>query len=150
MTQDVALDALKNCYERLLEACDMLELIADGLPGSVPLALCNRLVVSLVRLVTETHVQENQVLLPMLLASERAEMRQAAERLRQEHDYDDQVAIEVEEALVDLVSGRSVLSPDATGYLLRSFFESIRRHVYAEMDLLSLIVNVAPRGGHLH
>lgn len=150
MTQDVALDALKHCYERLLDACDMLEQIADGLPGSVPLAQCNRLVGSLVKVVADTHVLENQVLLPMLLASERPEMRLAAERLRQEHDYDDQVAIEVEEALVDLVSGRSVLSPDATGYLLRSFFESIRRHVFAEMDLLSLIGDIAPRDGHLH
>lgn len=47
--------------------------------------------------------------------------------------------MEIEETLLDWAGGVPGLSPDAIGYLLRSFFESVRRHVHTEQDLLLLL-----------
>lgn len=150
MAQGDELNALKECYSRLLDICDRLEAIADGLPGNLPLADCRWVAAHVVEEVTRSHALEERVLLPMLLASDRKEIRLAAGRLRQEHEFDNQAAIEIEEGLADLVAGGNTLSPDATGYLLRSFFESMRRHVYAELDLISLMKDMPPTSRSLH
>ena len=141
---------LRERYSRLLEFCDLLEGIADGLPNDFSRAHCQMLASSVAALVLTTHVIEDQVLMPLLLASDHTGLRMAAERLRQEHEFDDQAAMEVEEALHDLLLGRSRMSPDATGYLLRSFFESVRRHVSAEQDLLCLLEDITPANRSLH
>lgn len=146
----VDLNNLRDCYSRLLDICDLLEGIADGLPNDVPRAQCQVLASSVADQLRATHAVENRVLLPLLLASEHAGLRNAANRLRQEHEFDDQAVMEVEEALHDLILGKSVLSPDATGYLLRSFFESVRRHVHAEQDLLFLLEDITPTNRSLH
>lgn len=149
MTGDPTFHALNRCYERLLSTCDALEALADSLPGPIPADHCRALADMTVRLVAETHALEDKVLLPVLASSTRRELRVVAERLRQEHEFDNQAAIEIEDALTDLASGRATLSADAVGYLLRSFFESVRRHVHAEQDLLMLI-DQNPSGRSLH
>ena len=148
--RQVDLQALRDCYGRLLDICSLLEGIADGLPNDVPQNQCRMLAESVADELRATHTIENRVLMPLLLASEHASLRQAATRLQQEHEFDDQAAMEVEEALNGLILGRNALSPDATGYLLRSFFESVRRHVYAEQDLLSLLEDEGPAKRPLH
>jgi len=143
MAQATELAALKDSYAQLLGVCDRLETIADHLPSMVPPAECGRVADAVVDVVRMCHSLEDRVLLPMLLASDRAEIHLAAERLRQEHVFDHQAAHEIKEALEDLVAGRSALSPDATGYMFRSFFESVRRHVHAELDIIALMSDAA-------
>lgn len=150
MSGDNAFDALDQCYQRLLATCDALESLADALPGPVSADQCQKLADDAITLVAETHRLEEQVLLPLLATSTRRELYKVAERLRQEHAFDSQAALEIEEALTGLVSGRPILSADATGYLLRSFFESVRRHVHAEQDLLMLITDRNSTGRSLH
>jgi hemerythrin-like domain-containing protein len=150
MTQDTDLTGLRDCYSRLLDICTSLEEVADGLPGNVPIAPCQMLARTVAEQLVTTHAREGRVLMPRLLASGRAGLQRVAERLRQEHDFDHQAAMEIEEALRDLIWGRSVLSPDAIGYMLRSFFESVRRHVYAEQDLLELLEDIAPTDRVVH
>ncbi|MCP8885455.1 hemerythrin domain-containing protein [Devosia sp. XJ19-1] len=147
---EVDLNCLRDRYSRLLDICNLLESIADGLPNDVPRKQCQVLASSMVEQLRATHAIEDRVLMPLLLASDNAGLRMAAERLRQEHEFDDQAAMEVEEALNDLLLGRSIMSPDATGYLLRSFFESVRRHVHAEQDLLHLLEDITPINRSLH
>lgn len=147
---EVDLNSLRDRYSRLLDICNLLEGIADGLPNDVPRTQCQMLASSVVEQVRATHAIEDRVLMPLLLASDNAGLRTAADRLRQEHEFDDQAAMEVEEALNDLLLGRSIMSPDATGYLLRSFFESVRRHVHAEQDLLHLLEDITPTNRSLH
>lgn len=150
MTLNSELDGLRECYSRLLDICNLLEGVADGLPNDIPRAQCQLLANSVVKQLRATHALEDRVLIPLLLASEHAGLRQAAERLRQEQTVDDQAALEIEETLNDLMQGKSVLSADATGYLLRSFFESVRRHVHAERDLLDLLEDLGPARRALH
>lgn len=141
---------LQACYEDLLCVCDELEAIADGLPGNVSNALCSRVAGDVITVLNQTHRIESQVLLPILDTSPRPEVRHLASRLRQEHDFDGQAAMEIEEALLALGLGKSKLSADALGYLLRSFFESVRRHVHSEQDLILLLKDLPAKPESLH
>lgn len=148
--QDTDLADLRNCYARLLAICNLLEGIADGLPNDIPRVHCQMLADSLVNELEITHTIEDQVLMPRLLATKLPSLRQTAGRLRQEHELDKQAAMEVEDSLCDLIVGGNFLSADATGYLLRSFFESVRRHVHAEQNLLHMMEVIAPNNRSLH
>jgi hypothetical protein len=150
MASDLPLKTLSDCYARLLAICDELERVADSLPDRVDLAHCERLARDTVASLAQTHQREEVELLPLLAASSRVEFREMAERLRQDHEFDGQAAMEVEEALLGLAAQQPALSPDATGYLLRSFFESVRRHVHSEQYLLVLISHVNPPPGSVH
>jgi hypothetical protein len=150
MTQASALDPLNRCYDKLIALCDDLELVADCLPDRAPPALCQRLSCEVVSTLMRAHLCEEELLLPLLAGSPRPELRHLAGRLRKEHEFDSGVALEVEELLASLAIGRATLSPDAMGYMLRSFFESMRRHIRSEQDLLVLINDITPSSGHLH
>ena len=144
------IQSLNRCYTDLLDICDVLEGVADGLPDNVPAAHCSQLAVEIVDLLERTHREEEAILLPILATSPRPELRQLARRLREEHEYDDDAVIEVREALLAIAARTPLHSPDATGYLLRSFFESLRRHVRAEQDLLAILADLPPPGGALN
>lgn len=142
--------ALNRCYTDLLSICDALEAVADGLPNNVSATQCTELATEIVDLLALTHREEEAVLLPFLASSPRPELRHLARRLREEHDYDDDAVIEVREALLALAARHPLRSADATGYLLRSFFESLRRHVRAEQDLLAIFTDLTPPRGTLN
>jgi hypothetical protein len=137
MLPSFRIEALELSYQGLLDLCDLLEVIADGLPDADG-RLCIGTADALEPLVAATHVLEEEVLFPMLAASNRSELKHTMARLRREHLSDSYTAEEVSEALHSLVAGRPALSPDAIGYLLRSFFEGMRRHVRGELELIRL------------
>jgi hemerythrin-like domain-containing protein len=132
-------EQLERNYRRLLDLCDTLEAIADSLPHP-DARLCLVTIDALEPLVEQTHELEEYALFPILIASGRLELEQTVARLRLEHLSDSSSASEVSEALHALVAGRPMLSPDAVGYLLRSFFDSMRRHVRGEIELLRLFL----------
>src|SRR5205823_7514301 len=53
-------------------------------------------------------------------------------RLALEHATDESFATELLESLETLSNGERVKNPDMVGYMLRSFFESYRRHIHWE------------------
>ena len=130
---------LERIYQQLLDLCDVLEAIADSLPHP-DAGLCITTADALEPLVELTHVLEEDVLFPILVASSRPELNQTVARLRREHLSDMATAGEVSDALRAVASSSSPLSPDAVGYLLRSFFDSMRRHVYGELELIQLFL----------
>lgn len=130
---------LEQSYQQLLALCDVLETIADSLPHP-DAGLCITTADALEPLVERTHGLEEDVLFPILEASSRPELNQTVARLRREHLTDMATAGEVSDALRAVASSSSPLSPDAVGYLLRSFFDSMRRHVYGEVELIQLFV----------
>ena len=138
------IETLNRRYADLLGICDQLEAVADSLPNNVSASQCGQLAIEIVDLLALTHREEEAILLPLLAASPRPELRQLARRLREEHDYDDDAVIEIRETLLALAAHHPLPSADATGYLLRSFFESLRRHVRADKDLLAIISNLTP------
>lgn len=130
---------LERRYQQLLDLCDVLEAIADSLPHP-DAGLCITTADALEPLVELTHVLEEDVLFPILAAPGRPELNRTAARLRREHLSDMFTAGEVSDALRAVASSSSPLSPDAVGYLLRSFFDSMRRHVYGEFEMIQLFV----------
>ncbi len=133
------LDPLEQTYGELLALCSGLEIVADSLPHATTPRMCLTLAASLEPLVERTHRLEENLLFPLLEASKNPQWGPTLARLRAEHPADLSAAAEVSEALHDLGHGRSALSPDAMGYLLRSFFESMRRHVQSERELIAMV-----------
>lgn len=129
---------LERSYQQLLDLCDVLEAIADSLPHP-DAGLCITSADALEPLVELTHLLEGDVLFPILAAPSRSEANRMA-RLRREHLSDTAKAGEVSDAPRAVASSSSPLSPDAVGYLLRSFFDSMRRHVYGELELIQEFV----------
>lgn len=130
-------EALELSYRGLLDLCDILETIADTLP-QVDARLCLSTADTLEPLVAVTHDLEEDALFPMLAASNLAVLTQTMVRLRREHLYDRSSVGEVGEILRAMATGQPGLSPDAIGYLLRSFFEGTRRHVRGELELIQI------------
>lgn len=139
MLPDTTTEPLEQSYHQLLDLCDVLEAIADQLPHP-DTDLCLSTADALEPLVELTHGLEEDVLFPTLAAANRRELNQTMERLRREHLSDMATAGEVSDALRAVASCSSPLSSDAVGYLLRSFFDSMRRHIYGEVELIQLFL----------
>ncbi len=122
--------------------CDLLEQIADSIPGAVDRGLCETLAAELGPLMRSIHQFEEQTLFPFA-----AGVQQAAEtvaRLRHEHIEDECFAEEVTDALHDLSHREHPENPEAIGYMLRGFFESMRRHVAFESEHFRPLLLKAP------
>ena len=116
----------------------MLERIADSLPGNVDRALVNEVLFVLTRDLPLLHRDENEGLIPLL--QNRCEPGEPLftmlERMIREHGADQGFADETIEALQPLASGGSPQNPEMLGYMLRGFFESYRRHLGWERDVV--------------
>lgn len=122
--------------EHLVQAqlCDSLERIADGLPDNVDRMLCRKVIHSLQFEVPLHHRDEELGLFPLI--EKRAvpddNIQDILARLALEHATDECFAGELLESLESLSEGRKLKNPDMVGYMLRSFFESYRRHIHWE------------------
>ena len=121
----------------LLYLCDELEHIADGLPDRIDREACRALGMSIAETMVTAHRAEAQWLFPALLqrAIEAPELPGVVSGLAEQHRRDQYLAEEVREALLGFAEGKPSLSPDALGYLLRSFFDGQRRHIALEREL---------------
>lgn len=123
-------------HEHLIQAqlCDSLERIADDLPDNVDRRLCLKVIDSLQNEMPLHHRDEELGLFPLI--EKRAvpddNIHEILARLALEHATDESFASELLESLEGLSEGRSLKNPDMVGYMLRSFFESYRRHILWE------------------
>lgn len=133
MVRQVALD-----HQALLLLCDLLESIADRLPHDLDQAECLILGRALAPMLQRIHAHEETVLFPALLgwAGVLPEIAATIDRLRIEHQVDGCYAEDVEDMLRSYGESRPSVAPDAAGFMLRGFFESLRRHVAFERQLL--------------
>ena len=115
-----------------LELCDMLESIADSLPGRIDRHLCLRLGAGMLPLLRGAHAYEEEVLFPAFLA--RGGGDESLRRLRAEHVEDESLAEELTETLLRIGHGGDAANPEALGFMLRAFFETTRRHVAFERE----------------
>lgn len=127
---------LNDAFAQQMSLCDLLERMADALPTAVDRQQCLMLARLVGPLLNGAHRTEEKHLFPRLLVAH-ADGAELVERLRLEHIEDACFAEEVQEELMLLGQGRPVLAPEATGYMLRGFFECIRRRVRHERELLA-------------
>jgi hypothetical protein len=58
------------------------------------------------------------------------------DRLTEEHDTDEGLAIEIADALEEVTDGRLPQNAESLGYMLRGFFDSQRRHIAWENQVV--------------
>ena len=128
---------LKLAHEEQLALCRELEDIADSLPANINRQKCIYAAKALGPLVKSVHAYEETVFFPWLerQAAERARLEETLTRLKFEHCEDECYAEELTDALLRLGSGHPV-NVEAVGYMLRGFFEVMRRHIAFERDHL--------------
>jgi hemerythrin-like domain-containing protein len=127
-------------HEHLIQAqlCDPLERIADDLPDNIDRRLCLEVIDSLQNEVPLHQLDEELGLFPLI--EKRAlpddNVHDILARLALEHATDESFAGELLESLESLSEGRRLKNPDMVGYMLRSFFESYRRHILWENAIM--------------
>jgi hemerythrin-like domain-containing protein len=131
---------LNRRHSRLLMLCDMLENIADSLPRHVTPALCRTVATSLKPELDRVCEIEERFCFPYLTGlTEAHASSETLCRMCREHEGDRAAAEEIVRTLAKLARGRKDVNWDATGYMLRSFFFGVRRHVANEQSMLGLI-----------
>jgi iron-sulfur cluster repair protein YtfE (RIC family) len=122
--------------------CDELEDLADRLPDSVDSQSCLRTAQQLLPIVKTAHDFEDNILFPLLETQTRymAEMQNTIERLRFEHWGDQEFAEDVRHALREFVRQREKANIDSLAWMLRGFFEGMRRHIAFDREYLLPIV----------
>lgn len=124
-----------------LSLCRELEDIADSLPANINRQKCIFAAQALVPLMKSGHFYEETVFFPWLEENtERDEtLPETLTRLKFEHCEDECYAEDLVDVLMRLGRGEPV-NVEATGYMLRGFFEARRRHIAFERDHLMKII----------
>lgn len=138
--------ALRKAHKDQLLLCDRLEEIADSLPDGINRQKCMYAARALGPMIRGVHRFEEDVVFPMI-AERRGQDEKidtTLNRLRFEHCEDECFAEELTEALHALGSGDQDVNIEAIGYMLRGFFEAMRRHIAFESEMLLPMGNTSP------
>ena len=116
--------------------CCQLEHIADGLPENVDKQECLYVARSIIPVVKRSHEFEESVLFPLLRekSPDAESLDKTLERLQGEHWEDESYASEIHNSLISYVSGIAEANVESLGYMLRGFFEGMRRHLAFERE----------------
>ncbi len=127
-------------HRQLLVLCDELEAVADALPriDTQKCLFLSRAIGPV--LAAAQKIEEAELFRDMACsAPERPALAATLEWLRVEHQVDLCYAEEVQDALRAYGEGFRRPSPEATGFMLRGFFEGLRRHVAFEAHLAAML-----------
>ena len=133
---------MERGHRQMLQACEALEALADQLPGDVDRLGCLMLASTLIALLDACHGFEEAVVLPAFARTQRDVA--IVSRLKAEHLQDRCAAEDLAEALAAYGHGQPISNPEAFGYMLRAFFDSMRRHIAFERD--HVLPALAPDG----
>ncbi len=128
---------IERAHGDVLMLCQQLEEIADSLPALVDRRLCHDVSELIVSLVADVHRYEETILFPWLEQHypRKPVLHESLRRFRAEHLEDEGYAGEISEMLQRIALARSY-QPETVGYMLRGFFEGVRRHVACEREYL--------------
>lgn len=116
--------------------CLELEAIADSLPNVFDKDLWLKKSQSISSVLEKAHSFEELELFPALLRQQGAELRFAdvLKRLESEHHNDEDYAENVAHAIGIYVKHNDHSKAEGLSWMLRGFFESIRRHIAFERE----------------
>lgn len=132
----------RACLSAKDRFCNQLEAIADLLPAAVDVRDCLIVAQNIVPVVKRAHDFEENVVYPLLLSvyAGSTDVTEWLERLRFEHLGDEDFANDLCLALRDFATDRSVANVESLSWMLRGFFEGLRRHVaFERSNLLPLL-----------
>ena len=121
-----------------LDLCRRLESVADDLPNNFNPQECLSISWQLFSTVKAAHKFEEEELFPMLdtVTGFPLEMKKTVERLRYEHWEDEMSAEDISFYLKQLVRKPEDVNIGKTSYMLRGFFDGMRRHTAFEAEYL--------------
>ncbi len=132
------IDILFTEHEQHKELCDTLEEIADSLPNHVDKARALEAARILKSELPLHHRIEETALFPLLVkyAADDDNMTEIVTRLKEDHKVDEDVSRELIVVLEKLGTGLVLENANMIGYMLRRFFESYRRHLIWENNVV--------------
>lgn len=137
---------LEHHMNAQLALCDKLEAIADSLPEKILRQSCLFTAQQIYPIVKAAHEFEEIRIFP-ILEQHTGDTRLTVDRLHGEHWSDEEYSHELSESLREFVAGRDTNS-EKLGYMLRGFFEGLRRHIAFEREFIApILVRV---GAELH
>lgn len=139
--------AMRRVHVDKLRLCDALEAIADALPDAIDRVHCLSVASELVPMLRAAHRFEECHIFP-LYAKARGDEAEAPSiaRLKAEHVEDECFADEITETLLAIGRGGPIGNAEATGFMLRGFFEMQRRHIAFEREHILPLVERAGGG----
>jgi hemerythrin-like domain-containing protein len=133
---DTVCTRLLRHHDEQLAMCQRLEEVADELPEIADTQLCLSLAKKIHPMIREAHDYEEKTLFPLLMSVDAAKegLGTTLERLRYEHWEDESFADEVADGLIRFVTDRASSNAETLAYMLRGFFEGLRRHIAFERE----------------
>ncbi|MDJ0612334.1 MAG: hemerythrin domain-containing protein [Rhizobiaceae bacterium] len=131
-------DKIRGHHKSQLELCERLEKIADDLPDKYDRQECLSIAWQLYPAVRSAHRFEEQELFPLLVptAASEEEISKSIERLKFEHWEDESSAEDISLYLRQLIRHPESANIGKISYMLRGFFEGLRRHIAFETEHL--------------
>lgn len=128
--------ALNQYLAQQARLCEKLESIADALPNDVDRQDCLQLAQALLPLIKRVHDYEEHTVFPWLMLARGADetLRNSLDRLKYEHLGDEEFATDLSSALRGYVTDRASCNTEALAWMLRGFFEGMRRHIAFERE----------------
>ena len=136
--KDEVAKQLLDHHKVQLDLCSRLESIADSLPDNVDRQECLSISWQIYPTIREAHRFEEETLFP-LLSLDRKKLKsllQSLERLKYEHWEDESYAEEISVSLRQMISEPEKANVEKIAYMLRGFFEGLRRHIAFESEHL--------------
>jgi hemerythrin-like domain-containing protein len=134
---------MAHAHEEKLRLCAAIEAIADALPSQVDRVQCLRIANQLVPLLRHCHQYEEETVFPAFERFEgpdREARAASVRRLRSEHVEDECAAQDLSEVLLKVGHGATIDNPEALGFMLRAFFDTLRRHIAFEREHILPVV----------
>jgi hypothetical protein len=127
--------------------CDRLEALADLLPHRVDKQDCLLMAQNAVPLVLRAHAFEEHIVFPYIDKNPDLpdSTKLALDRLKFEHIGDEDYAHDLCISLREFVIHRDKTNPETLSWMLRGFFEGLRRHVAFEQALLLPLIEARQR-----
>ena len=137
MPEKWIVEQTQSHHRRQQSMCSRLETIADGLPLKIDRQECLVLARDIYPTVKAAHSFEENVLFPHLQRhSETTALEEGLERLRFEHWEDEAYAEEISDTLGRIGRGGPVIDAEKISWMLRGFFDGVRRHMAFEAEHL--------------
>ncbi|MEM9278736.1 MAG: hemerythrin domain-containing protein [Pseudomonadota bacterium] len=137
------LNQLMDHHKKQLELCTRLEELADSLPDNVDKQECLSISWQIYPTVRAAHKFEEEMLFPLLsgVTSSEEAVSQSLERLKFEHWEDESSAEDISLTLRQMISEPAGANVEKVSYMLRGFFDGLRRHIAFESEHLLPLLN---------
>lgn len=136
-------EALEFHLDTQLEICDQLEKLADSLPNEVDPQNCLVLARSILPALRHAHEFEETRLFPEISKcfKNSNQWELTLERLKFEHWEDESYAEELRECMINFAMQQNSACVTTLSYMLRGFFEGVRRHIAFERELVAPLLS---------